>query len=474
MSAPKVCPVDRYNIDELAAGPHKLSSGLAKDQIAKILRDEVNLSTDKVPKEYKDSYKPEDSISAFEAYGFVTKLVRSGGLKGKTPEAAVGDGLLKLFFGGSLEKIPEARDVLVTKCHDGDTCTITETQGDGCNLKPVNMSVRISGIDAPEVGPYTEKLADTVRNRSSYPYGKPPSAAGPHAPGSEAATGWINSKLVENVDKIHARLSEGEWDPAKISYKERAALNSVIATTISFTGQIATLPAMDLLIWRKNGAGAAAGVARMMESQIRWTSDDTPAILCGLWQPYDIYGRRLGSFLLKQDGQQGGIASYIGTRLPELMAQEGARRYNAYREAVARPLELLSKSGNKGLKKAAAQFSAQIADGRMDPGKIYSKDKCGEMAKAFGRLSSGTGHRADDDIQAMQILIGSAYDYMKYRNAMGDDYLKAGVLSREGQFGFWKEVTFTTLWETNRKLERYHPKDCMPALFPGSPISSHR
>ncbi|HPQ80180.1 MAG TPA: hypothetical protein PLZ86_00435 [bacterium] len=445
-----ICPVDRHNIKDLAkllelsnasGGP---SPKLAKEDIAEVLSRSVNLPGDKLSKEHKRSFSAENSVSAFEAFSFIKKLMVTGQISGASTYAQIGRGLDRIFFGGELlSKLPGGHPIVISKCHDADTCTFMEEQPATCNAGPSTVSVRISGIDAPEVGYYSERLADSTRGKGS-PYAKAPSFL-------EPISGWINSKLVSNVDAIHVALSKGLWNPKQITYKEREAINNIIAATIEYTGKMATVPRSDLLSWESDQM--IAGAAHLMESQVRWTSADTPKVLCGTWQPFDIYGRRIASFLQRDESR---LDRYMRTRLSTVMAAAAPALRADYNKRVARFVATIEKSRNGKLKEAVKGIVENIPDA----GKIYSKDNCAKMADIFSSVVKKFGGQGADDDQLMQVVIGSVYPYLKYRNQRGDLYEEGGKLAREQGLGLWKETTFRTLWEVNAKKSRYSPPDC--------------
>lgn len=473
---PTYCPVDRYKIEDLAARIKLQNTRLSADGIVLILKKEVNFppqglpgsdAKDKLAREHAGRFTAEDSISAFEAYVFTKKLKTSGGLEGTSTQAVVGRSMLNVFFGGSLSNLPPSHQIKIATCHDGDTCTVIESQVPVCNAGAVTESVRTSGIDSPEVGYYmenketkqitviwSERLADGLRGRKS-PYtdrSAPP--ANPNGP-------WLNPKLVENVDKIHLELAKGRWDPRRISYEERSAMNAIIAVTHDYTGRIARLPREDLIGWEFDQS--RAGAELMMESQIRWTSDDTPAALCGTLQTNDIYGRRLSSF---EQMDRTRLSRFIRTRLATLMKTQGQRYYDIYQGLASSHLATLERTRIPGLAETAKRIVAQASN----PAIFYTDEKCRKMADAFDYVARETGGVSANDDQVMQIITGSTYDYLKYRNQRGDIYKKAGDLARQQKFGLWGrdharytdgEITFNALWKANSTNPRYNPADCM-------------
>lgn len=152
-----------------------------------------------------------------------------------------------------------------------------------------------------------------------YPFGELPKRTIPGLAG-------VTLKFAENVAKAHFELARDKWDPKAISALDREVMNSIIAHTINYTGQLSKVILEDYIKFEREIRDA--GRVFLMESEIRWTSADTP------------------------------------------------------------------------------------------------------------------------------------YPYMKYRNAQGDIYEKAGQIARENIFGFWNEITFTKLWQANLRIPRHNPRDC--------------
>lgn len=459
------CSTDRYETADLAEKIHRFFPKYDALSIEKTLRKNVDLaSRDKVPREQQKNFPPEMSISAFEASEYLRRLIVRGELKKDTLAGAVGRSLQGLFFGGDLSGTPAPLKVKAVDCHDGDTCKIIEQfqPDDGrpypCNTAPSVVSVRISGIDAPEIGYYNEEVADGRRldviegarkqgKQLDYPYGRVQS-------GVIANSGWINPKLVENVDKVHMELARGKWDPKTLPYAERSYINSIIASIINFTGELSKLIRKDLLTWEKSAA--ETGSSFLMESQIRWISDDTPAALCNTWQPYDIFARRLGSFLQPDSSR---LTRFIRTRLPLLMRQQGPGLYAKLSSDVATPLRALLNSKAPGIEKLK-EIARTAVDMAPEPARIYSEDQCGQMAAKFEAIGRYFNLLGLNDDQAMQVITGSVYSYEKYRNPQGAVYRAMGEAASEAYFGLWNDKTFRALWAVNSQIPRYNPPNC--------------
>jgi endonuclease YncB( thermonuclease family) len=452
------CPVDRYHITNLAEIIHGqqpeqnasyadqfFKPNLGVSDIAEVLKGSVNIRKEKVSPEHRGEFTKENSISAQEAYKFIRRLRVSGSLEGNTSYAIIGRSLHDIFFGGNLfsPQSIKPRPVKILECHDADTCRVVVSQPDECNSGPATVSVRISGVDAPEVGYYSEQKADASRGKGSI-YGKSPRRLN--------AGSWINPKLVGNVDEIHLALSKGKWNTKKISYKDRVALNAIIAATIDYTGMIATIANNDLIKFELDKS--EYGAALMIDSQIRWTSSDTPESLCGSLQPCDIYGRYLSSFL-SEDGDR--LVRYVRDQLPISMKTQGRALYNKYIGNVAKHIKALRSSKNPAIRDAANALVRRAAK----PEVMYSKAKCAKLARGYDKFLDSVGGLLDGDIQAMQIYTGMIFEYAKYLNQRGAIYKMAGDIARKSKTGQWTDLSLITLWNANLKKPRYHPDDCM-------------
>jgi len=417
--AKSICALDRYLIDDLASQLKPFLPGSDVRSIAALLRSDVNNPADKVASNLKGQFTPEDSISGFEAFTYAEALFVGGTLHDGSPSSRLAQGLFAIYLGDAdpLGTTPPPHRVVMKRCHDGDTCTIVETQDAGCHLPEVWTNVRVSGIDAPELGVY---------------YGP-----------------WVNQKLVENVDKLRR-----EWlGDIRLPKETLALVNKLIATRIDYTGKLAGLIRSDLNKW--NGTD---GVPRILEeSQIEWVwdgaGDKTPPILCGTWQPFDKYARRLGSFYQVEPSF---LEMYLRARLPELMASEGKKKYQAYREKVQPLLQRL-----RSARQPQVQHLLRTLENNLpNPEVIFSAAACAAMATKYEEFRKAHGAHAEIDDQVLQILTGSVYGYEKYRNQDGDVYQAANDIARREGFGFWTEETFRTLYGINERDVRYHPPHC--------------
>ena len=418
------CPLDRYYFEPLALRVHPFVPQMEEQSLLNFFATEVNdPQYDRVPGNISGDFTPENSISGFEAFQCSRDLFLQGGLDDETEEGGVGRGLAAVFLGGdyTFHTIPPPHYVVFRRCHDGDTCTVLEMQEASCQLSSVETAVRISGIDAPEVG--------------YYPTGE--------------GSGWVNTKLVENVDKLRK-----EWlGDVQYSNAVMRDINRLIALHIDYTGRLAGLIRNDLNTW--NGSD---GVPRQIEeSVINWVwegkGERTPPMMCGTWQPFDKFGRRLGSFYQLYPSY---LESYIRLRLPGLMAGAGMEKYEQYLKKAAPILKRLKNVEIDKVQGLVARFENDLPD----PSAIFSPPQCALMAETFLTFVAqhGEHYRADDQI--LQIIVGSVFGYEKYRNQDGDVYQAANDLARERGFGFWDEETFKTTYIINEQDPRYHPPHC--------------
>lgn len=499
-SAPKkYCPVDRYLISDLSTRIADLyNEDLDPTEVADFLDDSVNDKKEYVSPEHLDLFTRDidegpdmpawkkyrhvrdNTISAHEAYAVIFEMFKAGTLNDNTKGARIARYMHDVFFAGNLfsGRLHAPQRVRIKYYHDADTPIVERRQGPECNAGPSSVKVRTGNTDGSEVGEWNERLADKARFENEkkwgteYPYKR-------DYPPLDEVDGWINSKMVGNVDKLHSELSKGRWDSKELPYKEREAIHTIIAATMDFTGNLATLPMNDLLSWDLNAD--QRNEAMIFDLQICWTSKDYPAPLCGSWQPYDIHGRALQGFeqidsnflsrksayllfdLFSPDKKKPArevcpfrLERFTRERLPVVMETDGQKLYGDYLTTVGPSLNALKKSGYPEL----AKLANEIVGGVPKPAEVYSKANCAAMADALLKLADEYGERVLIDDQAFQIIIGSEYDYMKYRNQRADIYNAAGKKAREMKFGNWSEPLFTLLWKVNAGDDRYSPNDC--------------
>jgi endonuclease YncB( thermonuclease family) len=459
-----MCRVDRYYVSDLAELLSKASGGrYNEDDISQILYDRVNNRRERLASEHAATgFTRGNSVSAFEAYVFIKWRIRFKQYDGNGIYPFIAKNLDSVFFQSGIGKkgIAGTQMVKTREYHDADTVYVAMQMGGDCNTHEATLPIKITGVDAPEVGDYDEKLADAARLKNAlgliYTVVVSPLKPKVEKEGGEEKEDddWINPKLVAGVDKIHLALSSGRWDPAALSFEEREAMNNIIAATIDFEGKVATLPVEDL---RSYGMEATTtGALVMFDSDIRWTSEDTPEVFCGMWQPYDDNGRYIAGFYINDRKR---YPEFIRRRLSKLMLEKGDPLYDAYQKKVEVHLNRLKKLPNKELYRQAKA----IIDSVKKPSEIYSGEACEKIAKAYEDFKDAHGDYTITDQQILQIITGSVYDYMEYRNQYGELYEAAGNVARENGFGFWNEVTFKTLWDANQNDTRYHPKDCQKA-----------
>lgn len=422
-----MCPLDRYLVDDLATQILPFFPDSDAPAISELLSSSVNSPKDKVGSDIGGSFTAANSISGFEAQLFSQPLIIDGILQNGSDESNLAQGLFTIFFGGGnpLRSVPAPHQIIFKNCHDADTCKIIEIQMDGCRINQAMVSVRVSGIDAPEVGTYYVGY------------------------GNKEKPNPFSPKLVENVDKLR-----GEWlGNTQLTKQELKLVNKFIAMHVDYTGRIAALIRNDLNTW--NGS---EGVPRTFEeSQIRWfwegEEDRTPLVLCNTWQPFDMFGRRLGSFYQMFPSF---LSIYMRQRLPELMATEGREKYEEYRREVKWLIGKLNE-----IQKPKVQLLVQmLGDDFPNPEVIFSADKCNVMSNEHQAFINAHGEHYATDDQILQIITGSVYAYEKYRNQDGDAYQAANDIARQMGFGFWTEKTFKTIYEMNEQDPRHHPPHC--------------
>lgn len=487
------CPVDRYSITDLAT---KIADSYNKEtdpeEVLGILENQVNFKDEKVSSEHLElfvadlknepewkqyKYVKENTISAQEAYLFIRKMRLDGKLDGNTLDAKVARYMNDVFFEGRIfGEIHTPYPVTINYYHDADTPTVLVTQEPECNTEASTVSVRTGGIDGSEVGNYDEVLADRSRlkrekeKNSPYPYNR--------ADIKEASDGgWTNDKLVENVDKLHLELSKDKWDPATISYADRAALNKIIAASIDYSGQLPTIVMNDKLSWNRDKSEIGAALA--YDLQICWTSDDYPMTLCGSWQPYDLFGRNLVDFLQpdKLDTKRKAFKflstpilpelvswymfptnnmRYTRERLPVIMRTEGKKLYGNFKSTVNPLVAQLEKSGNAEVAKAARE----IVSGISDPTESYSEGHCHGMYHSLVSLALKFGFPVLNDDQVFQINNALVFSYEKYANQQRKVFSSARDTAMANKVGQWSDKPFMMLWDINSRSSRYSTEDC--------------
>lgn len=456
------CPIDRYTISDLSELIYQQEPSLKVEDIAQFLATEVNNGYDKVPPEQKDEFTAKGSISAFEVYNFWLQD------RGASP---IGKALLKLFSDGNhYSDVPPPHPVAIKSVHDADTVRATEEEDSTCNIKIATYNLRTSGIDAPEIGNYKQfflqilkhgieiderllKILGILRSggaRASFLRANPllrntVDEVGQILEDLEKKGAWVNSKLVENIIQVYAHLV----DNVQLPEYAQLAVTEAIGESIVYTGKIATFILQDFKKWVEDNGAHFLGV----ESMIRWTSSDTPKALCGTWQPYDRYGRRLSSFLVTNPTL---MLRYIREELPRLVddSPELKGLYNEYAKKMNRLTTWLRNFDNERAQGLGIFFSTIFSPDEL----LYNPDA---MAKAAEEVVKAAGATYSSDVQIMQIITGSVYNYMKYRNQDSEAYKLAGQSAYDSKFGFWKEPTFRILFEIHSKDPRYSPPDCM-------------
>lgn len=405
------CLADRFDRKVLA---QRIADqrGLSERDVDRILDKEVNSKYDKAGRG-ESSFK---SISAFEAYDFIQRITGSGEMGQDTDRAKIGHYLQATFFpsGLWLSETPRFK-VKVLECHDGDTCSIEYEQEGPCEAAKGKGSVRLTGIDTPEV--YSGK-------------------------------GQVNSKFKENVDKVYETLTDGK----AISTSLEKSIRKLIEMRIDYTGQLSRIALEGML---KNGGDASAlGEALFVGSQIRWTSSDTPAPLCGIFQYFDKYGRFVGGVAL--DPATSHIGDYMRDQLPRDMATEGKAVYDNYVKGTQKLISELKAADDT----EAIEIARLLSPDGEKPTELFSAERSAMMAKLYEDVAA-QHPETKGDLQMALIATGLAYDYQKYSNQFAAANAMAGEGAKKGRFGNWGEYTFVTLWKVNAENPRYHPDDCL-------------
>lgn len=451
------CFIDRRLILDLSP-MIATDSGLPNDTVAQTLDKNVNYNNEKVSVEHRQKFAAlvkggekaikQQTISAFEAANFIKYVLTNGEYNGNSKFALIARSLNKIYFGGKLlDSLPKQERVVVKSFHDPDTGTVEISPIDGCFANAGTETVRTTGIDGLEVGRYAEpreKPKQSFEQEVEF-------IAYSEAVDKGKQGGFVNPKLVANVDSTHLQISKGKWDPKQLPPKARAAMNQIIAITSDYSGNLSTLPLNDLITW--NASKNETGAAILFGSEIRWTSSDTPSVLCGTWQPFDKYGRVIGGFASIEKDL---YSRYIRKGLAPLMATKGKELYAAYQRAIEPHLRALKEAGSEDVYEAAKGIATNV----IDPSILFSQENCDKMATEYDALIATLPSYLAYDQQLFQILIGSVYSYIKYRNQVSDAYEAANTIAQKNNFGHWTETTFRALYEFHKADPRYHPADC--------------
>jgi hypothetical protein len=474
------------------------------------------------PNEKKDGVDPKKTISTAEAARFIWQMFRFLPMVDPEthPKAKMLKSLINIYFGNSpmFEKRPggtpngeephetkpikfyikvDERDPYCSKdgcfCHDFDTCNITEYVPSECfdeGFLGYRGATREAQIDAPERGEIPDDngtVSMVLKYFETAAFDATPSV-------------FVNKKLVENSVKAlrylvvqeSSGLSKKEIDAMsedqliKLSNKllmgastEDVFLATQIASIwIDYSGTI-TLPlANGIVYFMENEAKKLKGkdvpqafnitpvtkglelgtLFYLRETTVRYTAEDTPIQMCGMKNMYDVYLRRLMTNLVAHP-------VFLKRYLEEVAAKDIEtfdsfyKVHERYKAKLASRTALLKKSENKALVALAEKLSA---DKLYSPSQMYSKDKMMEVVTKFFNEHEGYLKDQAASWNLFKVLLGWVYAYQKYRTNDFVAYRDAQEHAIEAGTGFTSiDPVFMAVWNYNKKIERYFPKDCL-------------
>lgn len=352
----------------------------------------MNGALDRIPPEQaKGGFDTKTSISFFEASRFLSFV--DGG-KCDDFDKAIGEGLKKIFgIGGARDPLSPVKG-RITKIESGDTYTVEFTAPEGTVQnagRKATVSVRASGVDAPEAG-----------------------------------DGPI---LSNNRTRVYIELvSKFNLDPLRIDMKEAQAIDRIIKEEIFYTGKLSRIAAEGYFLGDspdgQNGEALILGAQDLFDEET-----------CLEYRRFDRLGRPLGIFTAVAPGS---LENYIRDGLPGVMAEKGRKIYEDFKEKIEPDLALLGNSKYHNL----AVMAGQIKAGLIDPAVVFGQEECNRMADTFAKQT----REAKTDVQIMQIITGTVHPDFVYRNQRWRLY------SADKRFGFWSDVIFSTLWDANEKI----------------------
>lgn len=488
----RFCLDDRYNIDKLVEriGQFPTERPYTNEAIEEELQRSVNLNgvdeegkpLDRLSAQHKNSgFQSEESISSREAYLSIRKLAMGDRLTEGSLQGHVGRGLHRIYFADSLfakdqTPIPIEISKVPDAIHDVDTIKTEDAEPTHCNTGSSTISIRTNGIDGPEVGHYYDERYAVVAREDhavkigkeggtyNFPYGREAERdVKKYRALIKERKGFINSKLVGDVDKVHLALSQGDkvegigsWDPKGISYWDRAVLNSTIAAAMMYTGNIAKMIAEGLLQFEVGTS--ASSETFLYGSQTFWEIPGAPPIMCGSFQLYDDYGRRVGR--LVQNDEESRAVRFITTRLPKLIEEKEDELNGLFEKKLEFVRRQLAKGKvkNENVRRMVEHIIAKTSR----PKDLYNATNVVAMAAAF-KTSLQTYPKLAGDYQAVHLAIGTASHHGKFPGEMREAYKAVSQAATNQKFGIsGNDFVFTTLRKVNEAQKSHNPKLCVP------------
>lgn len=409
------------------------------------------------PKEREAGFKAETSVSQAEAYRFIYQVIRFGNYNAQNDIiAAVARSLKEIYFPGQplFEDKKEGtksgtpphnfvKMKIYGECYDSDTCRVSINVPYKCyerGYAGYYGPMREAQVDSPEIGNLKygivsdEALAWVVARFKG-------SESGMTKPRG------TKPKLIDNAIKVFKEMTQEKG----FTKEDFFVSVQLIATWMSFSSEIDKAIMNDFVKYVEEKGGKFA----TKESTLRYTSEDTPAHMCGLWTPYDVYLRRLGSIYVDKPEL---ILGYIAEGLPKTVRKLTREKYPPYKILIAKYAIQLKASSNPKI---------QLVADLLAPNKLITPSTIYDAEKRRGVLHKIVTFRQkfpnfQTSWSLTKVLLGLEYDYKKYRGQDNAVFDAAGQLARRYHHGSWKyNPTFSALYEYNKKDSRYHPKDCL-------------
>lgn len=381
------------------------------------------------------------AVDFTEAFSFVTKTKFGHSLNAGTIPSYVFKAVQNEFFFGSAFDGKHATfqplEVKVESFTDGDTAKAVVK----LNIFDIKIKVRLNGIDTPE----------SVRGHRS--------DSGQFEP---------NPKLEKfsTYSWLYFREKNGIWPNDEFIVKRMAE------DRIVYLGELAGIVTKGMARLARK-----ANTPFTLElTYIRGTDD--PAV-CNTLNLIDVYDRYLARFKIGSANTTDNLlAGFIENSLPEIMAMEGMKYYKFYHDGIQndQPAEKLPWALSEQAKKLLGiwkddpkkyeVYSALSPDTLPDPAKMFSKEKCAELAREW-RMFSAKYPDYKNDIQAMLVFLGLAYTYPKYRVQHTDVYLEAEMAAMTAHSTMQGVVPHTHgLWESGDTLFKFmQPNPKLSPLF---------
>lgn len=463
--------------------------------------DEYRLS----PKDRRAGFQARTSISEAEAASFLMQVMRlrkeaipfitdplmTADKLPNDPKLRVAWGLRSIFFNAELlieqwpsgtpEDIPphERKPIKHWKpCHDPDTCTISVDIPE-CNAEGIwgyFGTTREENIDAPEkADPEKDFIPDTpaIYSWVIARYRK-------EDRGMKLPRGF-NRKLADNCINLFKELT-GNPAPLDQRFNKEVFMSlQLIAAWSDYEADLGTNVMNDFIYFVEN---QKMGQIETMESTIRFAGKDSngvdfpdaPLHMCGLKQPYDVYLRRLVTYIVDPKF----IDEYLNKWFLKHFVDAGRVTYEFHRKWIDSQAAKLVNSADPNIVKIATLLGSDMLP---PPEKLYPPEKMKLYKKGFASLIKFFDSEKMKLYKKGVVSIVKKYPYIKnnwvlvktslalvspYQKYRGPDFQafrEAGKLAMELGIGLTQLPTFKAQYDINlRSGDRYNPKDCLTGI----------